>query len=70
MDFIIIEANIGATEVHTVGATLEELYKQHDEEVLGYKIRISFLESRVAALMVREDGSSSSAPVVLRDEYL
>ena len=52
------------------GATLEELYKQHDEEVLRYKARISFVESRVGALMVREDGSSSSAPIVPRDEYL
>ena len=69
-NLILIGTNIGATEVHTAGATLEELYKQHDEEVLGYKARISFLESRVGALMVWEDGSSSSAPIVPRDEYL
>ena len=69
-DLILIGANIGATDVHMAGATLEELYKQHDEEVLCYKARISFLESRVGALIVKEDGSSSSAPVVLRDEYL
>ena len=69
-DLVLIGANIGATEVHTAGATLEELYKQHDKEVDGYKTRISFLESRVAALMVREDGSSDSGSIVLRDRYL
>ena len=69
-DLILIGANIGATEVHRADATLEELYKQHDEEVLDYKARISFLESRVVALMVRRDDSSSSASIVQRDEYL
>ena len=61
VDFVLIRANIGATEVHTVGATLEELYKQHDKEVLGYKARISFLESRVAALNSSFLASSSAA---------
>ena len=56
-DLVFIGANIGATKVDTAGATLEELYKQHEEKVAGYKARISFLESRVAALTVREDGS-------------
>ena len=69
-DLVLIGANIGATEVHTMGAALEELYKQHDEKVVGYKARISFLESRIAALIVREDSSSGSGPIVSRDEYL
>ena len=69
-DLVVIGANIGATEIDMVGATLEELYKQHEEEVTGYKPRISFLESRVAALTVRESGSLGSGSIVLRDEYL
>ena len=69
-DLVVIGANIGATKVDMASATLEELYKQHEEEVASYKARISFLESRVAALTVREDSSSGSGPIVPRDEYL
>ena len=69
-DLVFIRANIGAIEVHMAGATLEELYNQHDEEVVGYKARISFLESRIVALTVRDDNSSSSGSIVPRDEYL
>ena len=70
VDLVLIEANIGATKVHMAGATLEELYKQHDEKVVGYKARISFLESRVATVTVKEDDSSGSGPIVSRNEYL
>ena len=69
-DLVLIGANIGATKVHTASANLEELYKQYDEEVAGYKARISFLESKVAALTMKEDSSSDSGPIVPRDEYL
>ena len=69
-DLVLIGANIGTTEVHTTGATLEELYKHHDKEVVGYRARISFLESKVAAHTMREDGSSGSGPIVPRDKYL
>ena len=55
--------NLTEHVVDTMESRMEELRKQHAEEICVYKAMILDLENQVAKFMVREAGSSSSTPI-------
>jgi hypothetical protein len=57
------EVNLGKFGGITMESKIEELRKQHTEEIREYKAKIFDLENQVARLTIREAGNSSSAPI-------
>ena len=58
-----VEVNNLINEVVTMERRMEELDKQHAEEIRKYKVRILDLKNQVATLTMGEAGSSSSTPI-------
>jgi hypothetical protein len=59
--------NLGELRGVTLESKMEELRKQHAEEIREYKARILNLENQVAILTMGGAGSSSSAPMATTD---
>jgi hypothetical protein len=57
------EVNLGTD---TMESRIEELRKQHAEEIREYKARIFELENQIATLTMGEAGSSSCTPINLQ----
>jgi hypothetical protein len=60
---VVNEVNIGELGADTMESRMEELRKQHAEEIREYKTRILDLGNQVATLTMGEAGCSSSAPI-------
>jgi hypothetical protein len=60
------KVNFGELRADTMESRMEELRKQHAEEIHEYKARIFELENQIATLMMEKAGSSSSTPIYLK----
>jgi hypothetical protein len=61
------EVNLGKFGGITIESKMEELCKQHAEEIREYKAKILDLKNQVARLTMREAGNSNSAPIATSD---
>ena len=61
------EVNLGELGGDTLESKMEELRKQHVEELREYKARILDLENQVVTLTMGGAGNSSSAPMATTD---
>jgi hypothetical protein len=64
---LINEANHGELGANTMESRMEELRKQHAEEIQEYKAMILDLENQVATLTMGEAGNSSNTPIAPTD---
>ena len=64
---VVTEVNLGEFGGNTMESKMEELRKQHAEEIREYKAKILDLENQVARLTMREAGNSSIAPIASSD---
>jgi hypothetical protein len=60
---VVNEVNLGELGADTMKSRMEELSKQHAEEIREYKARIPDLENQVATLTMGDAGSSSNTPM-------
>ena len=60
---VVDEVNLGELGADTMESKMEELRKQHAEEIREYKAKISDLENQVVTLTMGEAGSSNSTPI-------
>jgi hypothetical protein len=60
------EVNLGELGADTMESRIEELRKQHAEEIREYKVRIFELENQVATLTIGKAGNSSSTLINLQ----
>jgi hypothetical protein len=67
---VVTEVNLGEFGGNTMESKIEELRKQHAEEIREYKTKILDLKNQVARLMMREAGNLSSVPIVSSDSNL
>jgi hypothetical protein len=64
---VVNEVNIGELRADTMESRMEELRKQHAEEIREYQAKILDLDNQVATLTIGEAGSSSSTPIAPTD---
>jgi hypothetical protein len=64
---VVNEVNIGELRADTMESRMEELRKQHAEEIREYQAKILDLDNQVATFTIGEAGSSSSTPIAPTD---
>ena len=60
---VVNEVNLGAWGADSMESRMEEMCRQHAEEIHRYKTRIFYLKNQVAALTMGEAGSSSNTSI-------